>query len=288
VLLGIILVISASVMWGLSNILLKRSIGKGMSPESANAVQTGFSALFMVAIWIFTICSGFIAFSIPDFWPLIYLLAGTLIGLALGTTIYLHGLKLVDASLASPLSSTSPFFVILMATLFLGENINAFLLLGALSVFSGIILLGRREGKKSSRRKGIFLVSIAPVFWAMTIIFYRLALKYMDIYTANAIRMSALGLTMCIYVRFKGIKCFPERSALYDSALAGLFNYVLGGTVFLFGLTMIGASRASALSSGTPFFTMLFASMFLKERIKSSYLYGGALVVFGLILISLS
>ena len=285
--LGIIMVLSASIMWGLSNILLKRSIKEGMPPESANAVQTGFSAIFMVLIWVFYVAYNH-SIAIPQVLPLTYLILGTLIGLALGTTIYLHGLKLVDASLASPLSSTSPFFVILMASLFLDERISALLIIGALLTFMGVALLGRKEGRTESSRKGIVLVSIAPVFWAMTIVFYRVALKSMDIYTANAIRMTILGLTMCLYVRLKGIRCFPERRAVNDSALAGIFNYVLGGTAFLFGLTLIGASRASALSSGTPFFTMLFAALFLKERIKSTYIYGGILVVAGLILLSIS
>ena len=281
------MVLSASIMWGLSNILLKRSIKGGMSPESANAVQTGFSAIFMVIIWVFYVAYNH-SISIPQVLPLTYLILGTLIGLALGTTIYLHGLKLVDASLASPLSSTSPFFVILMASLFLDERISTLLIIGALLTFMGVALLGRKEGRTESSRKGIVLVSIAPVFWAMTIVFYRVALKSMDIYTANAIRMTILGLTMCLYVRLKGIRCFPEKSAVNDSALAGIFNYVLGGTAFLFGLTLIGASRASALSSGTPFFTMLFAALFLKEKIKSTYIYGGILVVAGLILLSIS
>jgi uncharacterized membrane protein len=286
VILGIAMVLTASIMWGLSNILLKRSIAQGMSPESANAVQTGFSAIFMVIIWIvYVFLNGPY---IPDVLSLTYLILGTLIGLALGTTIYLYGLKLVDASLASPLSSTSPFFVMLMAIPFLGEKINLFLILGALLTFTGIVVLGRKEGHTKISRKGILLVSIAPVFWAMTIVFYRIALKSMDIYTANAIRMSILGATMCLYVKYRGLKCFPERRPMEDSALAGIFNYVLGGTAFLFGLTMIGASRASALSSGTPFFTMLFAALFLKERIKRTYVYGGALVVIGLILLSFS
>ena len=285
--LGILMVLTASIMWGLSNILLKRSIEKGMSPESANAIQTGFSAIFMVIIWVLYVAYTHSP-SVPEPIPLLYLILGTLIGLALGTTIYLHGLRLVDASLASPLSSTSPFFVIIMAVLFLGEEITFLLVIGAVLIFLGVILLGKKESREESSRRGVFLVSIAPLFWAMTIIFYRAALRSMDIYTANAIRMSILGLTMCIYVKIRGIKCFPERKAAKDAAAAGVFNYVLGGTAFLFGLTLIGASRASALSSGTPFFTMLFAALFLGERIKRSYIFGGLLVVSGLIALSFS
>ncbi len=286
--LGTVLLIAASVMWGVSNVLLKRSISAGMSPESANAVQTSFSALFMLAIWISMVSFGGLDIPHISLWPMIYLVTGTLVGLALGTTIYLHGLKLVDASLASPLSQTSPFFVMLMAAAFLGEDITFMLVSGALLIFAGVLFLGKKEGRRESSRKGIILVSIAPVFWAMTIVMYRVALKDIDIYTANAIRMPLLGAFMCLYVRWKGIACFPDRKAVYDAAGAGVFNYVLGGTAFLFGLTMVGASRASALSSATPFFTMLFAALFLGERVKRDYVFGAALVVLGLVLLAFS
>ncbi len=287
--IGFLLVLSASVMWGFSNVLLKSSIKHGMEPATANAVQTGFSAIFMVLIWIYVVSTGTLSKVNIDAFSLAYLIIGTLVGLAFGTTLYLHGLKLVDASLASPLSSTSPFFVISMSVIFIGENITLSLIFGAIVVFAGVVLLGRKEGGGKRSRKGIVLVSIAPIFWAMTVVLYRVALRSMDIYTANAIRMSILGITMCLYVRLSGSGCFSsERRAIFESAGAGIFNYVLGGTAFLFGLVMIGASRASVLSSGTPFFTMLFAAMFLKERIKRTYIYGGILVVTGLILLSVS
>ncbi len=285
--LGTALLIFASIMWGLSNILLKRSISKGMSPESANAVQTSFSAIFMVLIWLVLVISGTIALKGIGLWPLTYLITGTLVGLALGTTIYLHGLRLVDASMASPLSQTTPFFVMLMASLFLGELIGISLIGGALLIFAGVIILGKKEGHTESTRKGIILVSIAPLFWAMTIVLYRAALTDIDVYTANAIRMPVLGAFMCLYTKWKDIPCFPSRSSVYDSAGAGLFNYVIGGTAFLMGMVMVGASYASALSSATPFFTMLFAALFLKEKVKRTYVVSALLVVAGLILLSL-
>ncbi len=286
--LGVVLVILASVMWGLSNILLKRSIAGGLAPESANAVQTSFSAVFMLLIWAYVLASGTIREINLDPYAVTYLIVGTLVGLAFGTTVFLKGLKMVDASLASPLSSTSPFFVIVMSFLFIGERITAGIILGAVLIFAGVVLLGRKEGNGERSRRGILLVSIAPFFWAITIVLYRVALRSIDIYTANAIRMTILGGTMCLYVRLKRIPCFGgKKSSVADAAGAGIFNYVIGGTAFLFGLVLIGASKASAISAGTPFFTMLFAALFIHERIKRTYIYGGVLVVAGLIVLSL-
>ena len=285
--LGELLIIGATVLWGLSNILLKMGIGKGMEPGTANAVQTGTSAIFMILIWLVVLAFGIIPFPAIEFWPLAFLLIGTFVGLGLGTTLYLMGLKHIDASMASPLSSTSPFFVLVMAVIFLNENITALIVAGTVIIFLGVVIIGRNRGEKKVSGKGVLLVSVAPVFWAITVICYKIALGDMDVFTANAIRMTALGLSLCLYVRFRGQGCMATgRKAFLMASGAGLANYVIGGTMFLVGLMMIGASRASPISSGTPFFTMLFASIVLGEKLKRSYIIGGILIVAGVILIS--
>ena len=286
--LGELLIIGASILWGLSNILLKMGIGRGMAPGTANAVQTGTSAIFMILIWLFVLALGIIPFPVIEFWPLTFLLIGTFVGLGLGTTLYLMGLKHIDASMASPLSSTAPFFVIIMAVLFLDESITALLIIGAVLIFLGVAFIGRNKGEKKVFRIGVLLVAIAPFFWAITVICYKIALADMDVFTANAIRMTALGLSLYIYVSLKGQRCMASgRKAFLLVSSAGMANYVIGGTMFLVGLMMIGASRASPISSGTPFFTMLFAYFFLNEKLKRSYILGGVLIVAGVILISM-
>ncbi len=286
--LGELLIIGATVLWGLSNILLKMGIGRGMAPETANAVQTGTSAIFMVLIWLVVLALGVIPFPVIDPSSLLFLLVGTFVGLGLGTTLYLMGLKHIDASMASPISSTGPFFVIIMAILFLNESITTLLIIGAVLIFLGVAFIGRNKGEKKVSRRGVVLVGVAPVFWAITVICYKIALADMDVFTANAIRMTALGLSLCIYVTLNGQGCMASgRKAFLLVSGAGMANYVIGGTMFLVGLMMIGASRASPISSGTPFFTMLFAYMFLKEKLRSTYIVGGILIVAGVILISL-
>jgi len=286
--LGELLIIGGTFFWGLSNILLKKGIGRGMEPGTANAVQTGTSAVFMIIIWFFVIAMGVIPFPVIDPSSLLFLLIGTFVGLGLGTTLYLMGLKYIDASMASPLSSTSPFFVIVMAILFLGESITAFIIIGTILIFLGVVLIGRNKGEKPVSSKGVLLVAIAPAFWAITVICYKIALADMDVFTANAIRMTALGLSLCVYVTLRGQGCMVSgRKAFLEVSGAGMANYVIGGTMFLVGLMMIGASRASPISSGTPFFTMLLAYLLLGEKMKKSYIIGGLLVVAGVILISL-
>lgn len=285
--LGELLIIGASILWGLSNILLKMGIGRGMEPGTANAVQTGTSAVFMILIWLFVLAAGIIPFPAIGLWPLAFLLIGTFVGLGLGTTLYLMGLKHIDASMASPLSSTSPFFVIIMAILFLGESVTAFIIIGTVLIFLGVVFIGRNKGEKKVSARGVLLVSIAPLFWAITVICYKIALADMDVFTANAIRMTALGLSLCMYVSINGQGCMASgRKAFLLVSGAGMANYVIGGTMFLVGLMMIGASRASPISSGTPFFTMLFAYFFLNEKLKMSYIIGGILIVAGVVLIS--
>ncbi len=286
--LGELMVIGASVFWGLSNILLKMGIGRGMEPGTANAVQTGTSAIFMILIWFVVLSLGIIPFPVIGPWPLAFLLVGTFVGLGFGTTLYLMGLKHIDASMASPLSSTAPFFVIVMAILFLNESITAFIIIGTVLIFLGVVFIGRNKGEKKVSGRGVVLVAVAPLFWAVTVICYKIALADMDVFTANAIRMTALGLSLYIYVSLRGQRCMAsgKKSFLLVSG-AGMANYVIGGTMFLVGLMMIGASRASPISSGTPFFTMLFAYFFLNEKLKKSYIIGGILIVAGVIFVSM-
>jgi drug/metabolite transporter (DMT)-like permease len=65
-------------------------------------------------------------------------------------------------------------------------------------------------------------------------------------------------------------------------ALSGILGMTVAGVTFLFGIKLIGASKAVALSSSSPVWTSLFSILFLKEKVTLRVVASSILVVVGI------
>ncbi len=72
---------------------------------------------------------------------IILLAIAGMIGIGLGTILLFVSLALLDASIAIPLSSISPFLSLMLASLYAGEKMRAKIVIGTFLIVAGIILL---------------------------------------------------------------------------------------------------------------------------------------------------
>jgi drug/metabolite transporter (DMT)-like permease len=128
-----------------------------------------------------------------------FLVASALLGICLGDTIYIKGLKIINVTLAFPLAQASmPVFTLIAAVLFLEERMGWSLAMGTALVIGGICLIAAPHEAASAspvspnrqrKGRGIGLILIASVLWALPISLLKLGLQGVNLVVANGIRL---------------------------------------------------------------------------------------------------
>ena len=224
--------------------------------------------------------------------PTLALLIGsTFLGLGLGDLLYFRSMKLIGLARALPLSATYPFFTLILAVVFLSEQLSWAIVGGALLITGGAYLLGFPKGSGRIRGpavqemdlRGVALAVLAAMCWAVSTVILRLGLEGVDIAVANSIRLSVLVIVLfAMLLQRKEIGRIREYGlrSLGIAFLAGVTGTGLGTFMFLAALQQAGAARTSILTATTPLFGVPF-SLVLKEKLTSRTLLGTILTVVG-------
>jgi len=219
------------------------------------------------------------------------LVGSTSLGLGLGDLLYIRSMKLIGLARAMPLSTTYPFFTLILALLFLGEALSWAVVGGALLITGGAYLLAFPQGSGRIRGtaaremdlKGVALALAAAFCWAISTVMLRLGLEGVDLVVANSVRLSVVGMALFALLVRRGeagrIREYGLRS-LGIVFLAGTMGTGLGTFAFLAALQRAGAAKTSILSSTTPLFGVPF-SLALGETVTSRTLLGTILTVVG-------
>jgi DME family drug/metabolite transporter len=281
--------LACALLWALSSVLLKSQTHK-IHVVFLGALRT-MPALLIY--WGILFLSGRATelLNLPlRTW--IYLAGSTLIGLVVGDSIYFQSMKLIGLSRAMPLSTTYPFFTMLLSLLFLDERFGWTVAGGAALIAAGGYLLALHRGRErlvesqAVRRAnliGVVLALCAALCWSISTVLLRVGLEKADTTLANVVRLSVLMVALATMALKLGkidrIKSYGLRS-LGIVFLAGIVGTGLGTFTFLAAVQRAGAARTSILTATTPLFGVPF-SLLLKERPSSRTLVGTGLTMIG-------
>jgi DME family drug/metabolite transporter len=281
--------IACAFLWALSSAMLKSQTHK-IHVVFLGALRTIPALLIYWGILLFSGRVGELA-GLP-IRSYAYLTGSTFMGLVVGDSIYFQSMKLIGLSRAMPLSTTYPFFTMLLSLLFLDEQFGWAVVAGAVLIATGGYFLALRRGRErlvedqATRRVnflGVTLALSAAVCWSMSTVMLRLGLEEVDATIANVVRLSVLMIalsTMALRLGKIGrIKAYGLRS-LSIVFLAGIVGTGLGTFAFLNAVQSAGAARTSILTATTPLFGVPFA-LLLKERPSSRTLVGTGLTMIG-------
>jgi drug/metabolite transporter (DMT)-like permease len=132
--LGDLIVLSATIAWATSAIVMKKYL------TAINSGVITFYRFFFPAL-IFTIYLGLTSSLIIA--NIYQVLIGIIIGI--GTILYYEGLKRLKAAQVSGLELSTPFFAAILAFLFLNEFITGMQIVGIALLFSGVYFLSKKE-----------------------------------------------------------------------------------------------------------------------------------------------
>ena len=294
-LLGAGIALLTSLAWAVSSIILK-SLTDRIDTLSINTIRMWVGSILLLTI--VTISGKHPAIFDMPVEALVYVTVSGILAMAIGDTIYIKGLALLDASIAFPISQCA-FVVIasLAAILLLDEPYTWVTGIGALLVMGGIYLIAsggngkaKTEGLKSINKKGVFIALLAAVIWTASTVTLKIGAEGMDAFLVAAIRISvsAVALTFIAIPKRKQRVLQLRRygpKTLGLIAIAGVLTYGVAAVGYVSAIQMIGAGKTVLLTASAPLFALPISVIFLSERPTRSTIAGIIISVAGVCLV---
>jgi drug/metabolite transporter (DMT)-like permease len=205
-------------------------------------------------------------------------------------------LKIAEASLVTPLLTFSPVFTVLISALFLGETPSARGASGvALVLIGGYWLTASNADwlvpfKSLALKPGVLLVLLAGLLWAITPLLEKTAIRHTSPESPRFVALvttTLLTLTLTPMVATRGRQAISQlglhRREWWLAALIAGSAPILGYTAFSLGFV----GYVTTLFKLSTVMTVLWGSLFLKERHVAQRLPGSLVMVAGAILIAL-
>jgi len=286
VFIGVVASVGAALCWTTTAALLKIGSSK-TQPLLANAIRVAAATVGSLLLVFFTgEVNGLLT---PNLGAFIAAFTAGLLGIVLGDTLYIYSLKMVGVARAMPVANTYPLFSTLGAFLFLGEKITLSVIIGALVIIFGLWLIspsGEREG--SFTVKSFFLTLLCAPIWGAGILLLGYALNYYSVVALNAVRLPFLALILVGFAYARGYNHAKlDRRTLLILASAGILGLSIGNLLLLVGMDSIGVAKAVPLSSTSPLFSTIVGRVFLREHVGLRVYLSAALIVLGIIQITI-
>jgi drug/metabolite transporter (DMT)-like permease len=218
-------------------------------------------------------------------WPLIALGGASWIGVY---NLTLNaGEQRIDAGTAALLIQVGPILVAMLATVFLGERLTEWVVLGIAVGFAGVVLIGRASSTgDNGDLVGVALTLVAALTFAVGVISQKRLLGS---------GMTALEMTFWFYV-VGTVVCLPWSGELVgvvaETSAAdlgwilylGVIPSALAFTTWAYALSHADAGKFAMTTFLVPFLTSLIAWALLDEVPPAMAFVGGALCIAGVLL----
>lgn len=270
-------------LWSLS-VVISRSVVQEISP------------LILLFLRLFVAAIAFLPFFIkrkiwkhPHFFRLIKVSATFMINM----TFFLIGIKYTSASASQLIYGATPILILIISILFLKEKFQLNRLVGVLIGLIGVLIIiylsAVEKGTTiSGSLLGNLLIGIAMVGWLS----YMFATKEL-LKTFSAVDTSSVAIIVSFLLSiplFLIDLLFIKGPVSFSlSNVSGVFFIGFFGTFVTYLLHQYALSRLSTLVTSftsyiQPLTTLILEIILLGEKLTSSFLFGGALVFFGVFL----
>lgn len=293
--IGELAALGAALSWAIAPILYRKAL-VNTKPISANIVRCATNAGVLVAALL--LLGNLSALTTLPMDTVVLVVVSGLIGLGIGDTLYMVGLKYVGVSRAVPLAATYPLFSLIWATFLLGQPLSLASVLGAAVIILGIWLLSREKSAENAGVKGR-LVFIGLVVSLVTAVIWSVSITMMDVAVSN---VTSLGVNYAIVtLRIASVALFfmllapfidrehgflkMKRSTLIGLCVGGLVANGVGWLLMNYSFLNISLARATPISSTSPLFAAITGFMLFHEKMTTKAVLGAIAIVAGICLI---
>ncbi len=276
----------ASFCWALAAILYKKALeNKGYFV--VNLFRVAFASLFLAFILPFLFVNN--QLSTLTRTELILFSFAALNGPVIGDTLYFIGLKQIGVSRTQSISSSYPLFSMILAAIFLHENLPLAITIGTPLIVAGIILVLSIENKTQSNNLRSFF-AFTPIltafFWSISLITFKFILNNSGInpifatFLNRALSLPFLFFATAVTKELTQVKNLNKIDVIY-MAVAGIISLGIGGICIFLSLSLLSASKAIPLSSLSPFFAIILAFIYAKEKLNAKIIAGTTFIIIG-------
>lgn len=286
------LMVGLCMIWGLQQVVLKLAAAD-ISPMMQIAIRSGLSAILVYPL--IQRQKG------TTLWSKQYLFPGMWVAFLFSAEFFLvaEALRYTSASHTVVLLYTAPIFVALGLHWKLpAERLSRLQWLGIFIAFLGIVVtfLGREEVHSTATQAmisktlfGDFLALLAGLLWALTTISLRLT-QLSDAHPTQTLFYQLVGGCVLLLplaflmgqaeIHWTGLAI---GSLIFHTIVVSFISFML----WFWLLRNYLANRLGVFSFLTPIFGMLFGVLFLNEQIELNFLFGAAMVMLGVMIVSL-
>ncbi|MDK2915150.1 MAG: drug/metabolite transporter, family [Thermococcaceae archaeon] len=278
--LGAFLAFSAAFVWALTSVVSK-VIMRLISPLSLNVIRLIISAALYLVIIAFT---GFPSLNHQE-WFILFI--SGVIGFTVGDWVFLEGIHRLGVSKSAILVTLHPILTMFLAHYLLNRTLNVFIILGALSIVSAVLIVASESDGKKTDWKGIGFVLAADTCWTAAVLMMDWLMSSGSAFSIIGLRIGFGALASVVFMRtvLEDVKSLDARGwgLVFSITFLGT---VLGQYFFALAVKVAGSSVATPVTESSPIMASLMAVAFLKEPFTKRLLYALALTSAGIILIA--
>ena len=275
-----------ALVWGINFSIVKFALGD-FSPLSFTITRFLLAALFLFCVML--ISREPPGIERKDRLAVVRL---GLIGITLYNIFFMYGLRYTSASHSALFISLSPLFAVLIQSVSGRERLTARIIGGiALATAGTVIIISSHAGGLQFSPEGVFgdlLTLVGSFLWAL----YTTASRpLLERYSPVKITAYCMAIGSFLLIPFGAYELYRQHwSAISGPAWAALgFSAVVpGGIAFSLwyqGVKRIGVTRTITYHYLVPFVAVIFAALFLGERITLLQITGGAAIIAGVALV---
>lgn len=255
-----------------------------VNPYQLNFIRFLLGGLILLPAALSSIKKKNIKFTVRDI--LLLILIG-LINVVFSMSFLQLGINMTSASLAAVIFSSNPLFVMVAATIFLGEKLNTVKIFGLLLGIIGIVIVFYKQLSLSGNYTTgiIFLVLSSITYGLYTVLGKKYTIKS-DSVVMNSFSFiigSLLLLPILIFNHFPivniPLKALPQM--LYLTVLVTGIAYY---TYFL-GLSYVDTGAGSMVFFAKPILASIFAAIFLSEKITIELVIGTIIILMSVLIV---
>ncbi len=221
-------------------------------------------------------------------WPLI--LAITASGSILAPILFFTGLGQTTASNAAILSNTETLFTVLFALIFFNERLGSHGYLAVSLVLTGVFIVTTNLQFSDSffdlKKEGNLLIIMSMVLWALDNNISKIATNRIDV--SRLIQLKGLigGGVLVIIALATNATIGITLQEIPNLFFVGFVGFGIALYLFLHSLKRIGTVKTMLIYSTATIFGLLFASVFLHEKIGVYQILAIVLMLTGIFLIT--
>lgn len=293
---GELAALSTAICWSFGTILFGYA-GRRVGSLAINTIRITLAAFLLVAGNL--LIEGQILPASCDYHQLLILAISGIIGLTIGDGCYFKSLVILGPRISSLLTASSPIFAVIIAWIFVGQQMSLLDLLGITITLSGISWVILERGSNSfgaqpgSKLLGYLLGICGSLAQAVALTMAKVGMGN-NIPPLNASFVRMVSATVAIWIivlatgRLSNIRrAFRDGKAMTAMSSAAVVGPFLGVWLSLLSVQYTKIGIASTLMATTPLFIIPLVMVIHKERPSVRAIFGTSAAVGGVAIIFL-